>query len=115
MVVRVTLAQEHVVIGRITAFNQFPLQNIEVKAKKAGSSALSDSLGNFRIYCKEKDILKIKPEAFRSAVVNINRHIDTVQINLIFIDSRQNREVATGFGYISENDLGFAVATIFRA
>jgi TonB-dependent SusC/RagA subfamily outer membrane receptor len=30
-------------------------------------------------------------------------------INLVFIDNEKNREIATGYGYISEEKLGYAV------
>lgn len=102
-------AQTHTIHGRITAFNQFPLQHIEVMARKAGSMALTDSLGQFTLVCEERDVLKIRPEAFRSATIKVNVNVDTLHINLIFLDSDKNRMVATGFGYISENDLGFAM------
>ena len=107
--ISVSRSQTHIVHGRITAFNQFPLQNVEINSKKAGSTTLTDSLGWFTIACSKKDILKIRPEAFRSYTLKVNKDTDTLHVNLVFLDSRQNREVATGLGYIAENDLGFAM------
>jgi hypothetical protein len=35
---------------------------------------------------------------------------DSLQINLIFIDTEANRKLATGYGYIDEEDLAFAMS-----
>jgi len=107
--IQVSSGQSHTIHGRITAFNQFPLQHVDVKSKKAGFLAVTDSKGWFTIECAEKDILKISPKAFRSATIKVNKNIDTLRINMIFIDSGKNRKVVTGLGYISERDLGFAM------
>jgi len=39
--------------------------NVEITSKKAKATTISDSLGNFSIVCLEKDIIMIKPKAFR--------------------------------------------------
>ena len=106
---QVSIGQTFTIHGRITAFNHFPLEHVEVESKKAGSLAVTDSMGWFFIVCSKKDILKISPEGFRSASIRVNRDIDTLLINMVFVDQGNNRKVATGFGYISEKDLGFAM------
>ena len=57
-----TTAQNRVVYGKLTAFNTFPIQNVEVKSKKAKSTTTSDSMGVFAIVCLEKDVIQIKPQ-----------------------------------------------------
>jgi TonB-dependent SusC/RagA subfamily outer membrane receptor len=103
-------AQSRVVYGKLTAFNQYPLQNIEVVAKNSKAAVKSDSTGMFSIVCMEKDVIKIKPKAFKSASRTVGPDTDTLFINLVFLDSRSNRELATGYGYISQQDLNFAVS-----
>ena len=103
-------AQNRVVYGRLTAYNQYPLMNVRVAAKKSKASVTSDSTGQFSIVCLEKDVIKIKPKAFRSALRKVGPETDTLLINLVFIDSRTNRELATGYGYIREQDLNYAVS-----
>ena len=107
-----TIAQTRVVTGVLTAFNEFPVANIEVKAQKSKSSILSDSLGVFQIVCNEKDVIKIKPETFKSVSRKISKREgdDTLHINLVFMDSKKNREIAVGYGYMDEKDLTYAVS-----
>ncbi|MCK4880399.1 MAG: TonB-dependent receptor plug domain-containing protein, partial [Bacteroidales bacterium] len=83
--------------------------NIEVMAKKSKATTISDSLGNFAIVCNEKDQIKIKPETFKTVSRKIDRHTDTLRINLVFMDSKKNRDLAIGYGYMAKEDLTFAV------
>ena len=105
-----TLAQTKVVSGVLTAFNKYPVANVEVKAQKSKSSVLSYSLGFFQIVCNQKDVIKIKPEAFKSVSRKISKGDDTLQINLVFMDSKKNRKIAVGYGYMEEKDLTYAVS-----
>jgi TonB-dependent SusC/RagA subfamily outer membrane receptor len=103
-----TPAQTRVVHGVLTAFNQYPVANIEVVAKKSKATTKTDSLGNFSIVCREKDQIKIKPETFKSVSRSIDKNTDTILINLVFMDSKKNRELAVGYGYMQKEDLTFA-------
>ena len=104
-----TIAQTRVVQGVLTAFNKYPVANIEVVAKKSKSTTLSDSLGNFSIVCEKKDQIKIKPEGFKTTSRNIDKYTtDTIRINLVFMDSKKNRDIAIGYGYLKKEDLTFA-------
>lgn len=101
-------AQTRVIHGVLTAYNKYPVANVEVVAKKSKSSTVSDSLGNFSIVCNEKDQIKIKPEAFKTVSRKIDKNTDTLRINLVFMDSNKNRELAVGYGYMKKEDLTFA-------
>ena len=102
-------AQTRVVYGKLTAYNKYPVQNIEIKAKKSKAMVKSDSLGMFSIVTMEKDKIVLKPRAFKSLIRKVDADTDTLFINLIFIDTKSNRELAIGYGYISQQDLNFAV------
>ena len=102
------IAQTRVVHGVLTAYNKYPVANIEVVAKKSKSSTVSDSLGNFSIVCKEKDQIKIKAETFKTVSRSVNKDTDSLRINLVFMDSKKNRDLAIGYGYMSKQDLTFA-------
>ncbi|MCK4343801.1 MAG: TonB-dependent receptor plug domain-containing protein [Bacteroidales bacterium] len=102
-------AQTRVVYGKLTAFNTYPVQNVEVTAKKAKTAITSDSLGQFSIVCFENDIIKIKPKTFRPVNKRVGPDTDSLFINLLFIDTKSNRELAVGYGYINEEDLIYAV------
>ncbi len=103
-----TIAQTRVVHGVLTAYNKYPVANIEVTAKKSKASTVTDSLGNFSIVCKEKDQIRIKPETFKMVSRSVGKDTDTLQINLVFMDSKKNRELAVGYGYMKKEDLTFA-------
>ncbi len=105
-------AQTRVVHGNLTAYNAFPVMNVEVTSKKAKATTMSDSLGNFSIVCLEKDIVMIKPKVFRPVNKKVVGDTDTLNINLIFIDTKKNRQLALDYGYVTETDLNYAVANL---
>jgi TonB-dependent SusC/RagA subfamily outer membrane receptor len=105
-------SQNRVVYGKLITFNRFPISNVKVVAKKSEASALSDSMGMFSIVCQKKDVLKIKPEAFQPVTRRVGPGTDSLVINLVFVDSESNRKVATGYGYIDEKDLTYAVSNL---
>ena len=105
-----SFAQTRVVKGKLTTFNQYPVQNVEVASKKAKSTVMTDSLGQFEIVCNEKDVILIKAKVFQALSKKVNADDDYISANLIFKDSPKNREIATGLGYISHERLTFALA-----
>ncbi|MEN8229783.1 MAG: TonB-dependent receptor plug domain-containing protein [Bacteroidota bacterium] len=106
------IAQNRVIHGKLTAYNTYPVQNIEVSAKKAKSTIKSDSLGQFSIVCFEKDVIQIKPKAFKPVSKRVGPDTDSLLINLIFIDTKANRERAIGYGYMNEDELTYAVSNL---
>ena len=103
-------SQTRVVNGVLTAFNKYPVANIEVMAKKSKSTTVSDSLGNFSIVCNEKDQINIKPETFKTTSRKIDKNTpDSLRINLVFMNSKKNRDLAIAKGYMEMNDLTYAV------
>lgn len=105
-------AQNRVIHGKLTCFNSYPVRNVEVTSKKAKSTTVSDSLGEFSIVCLEKDVIQIKPRTFRPVTERVDAGTDSLNINLIFIDSPANRERAVGYGYIDKADLNYAVSNL---
>lgn len=105
-----SIAQTRVVKGKLTTFNKYPVQNVEVASKKAKSTVMSDSLGQFEIVCNEKDVIMIKAKVFQALNKKVKADDDFVEANLIFRDTPENREIATGMGYISHEQLTFALA-----
>ena len=104
--------QTRVVHGKLTAFNRYPLQNIQVMAKKSKAVITSDEYGMFSIVCEKKDIIKITPKAFKPVSKKVGPGTDSLSFNLVFVDSQKNRDIATGYGYISHEDLTFAVSQL---
>lgn len=106
------LSQTRVVHGKLTCFNTYPLMNVEVKSKKAKSTTVSDSLGQFSIVCLEKDVIQIKPKAFKAASRRVDAKTDSLLVNLLFNDNEANREIAVGYGYMRQEDLLYAVENL---
>lgn len=106
----VSFGQTRVVKGKITTFNQYPVQNVEVASKKAKSTVMTDSLGQFELVCNEKDVVMIKAKVFQALNRKVDENDDFVEANLIFRDTPTNREIATGMGYITHEQLTFALA-----
>ena len=109
------LAQTRVIFGKLTVYDAYPVQNVLVKAKKSKSAVKTDSLGLFSIVCQETDVIRIKPKAFRPVTMRVGPDTDSLTINLYFLDSRKNRELAVGYGYVKEKDLLYAVSNLEQA
>lgn len=102
-------SQTRVVRGKITTFNLYPVQNVEVASKKAKSAVMTDSLGQFELVCSEKDVIMIKTKVFEPINKRVTPEDDYVSANLIFKDTKKNREIATGLGYIKPDQLSYAL------
>ncbi len=102
-------AQNKVVYGQVTVYQNYPVKNVEIKAKKSKATITTDSLGQFSIVCHEKDVIQIKTKTFQSATRRVDPDTDSLYINLLFIDNKVNRQRAVGYGYINEEDLLYAV------
>lgn len=97
-------AQQRVVNGHVSVFKNMNLANIVVKAKKSGSSALTDSLGNFQIVCEPKDVIVFRGKTFYSAKVKVKPTDDTINVEMKFIAKPENVDMAVGYGYISKEN-----------
>lgn len=105
-------AQQRVVTGTVSVFKDMRLSNIVVKAKKTGSTVLSDSLGNFQIVCEQKDVLEFTGKTFYKLKVKVRPTDNLVNANMKFIAKPENAEMAVGYGYISKENATTAYATL---
>lgn len=103
-------AQTRVVNGTLTAFDTYAVKNVEVTSKKARATTTTDAFGNFSIVCLENDVIKVKPKAFKAVQKKVQKDTESVCMNLEFIDSEANRELAVGYGYLAKEDLNYAVS-----
>ena len=102
-------SQTHVVKGKLTTFNHYPVQNVAVSAKKAKSKVVTDSLGQFELVCHEKDVILVKTPVFAPLSRRVSSEDAYVTANLVFKDSKKNREIATDLGYIKPDQLSYAL------
>lgn len=105
-------AQNRVVHGKITAFNVFPVKNVEITSKKANATTVTDAFGEFYLVCNEKDVIKVKAKAFKPVSKKLSTDTESITMNLQFVDSEANRQMAVGYGYMSKKDLTYAVGNL---
>jgi TonB-dependent SusC/RagA subfamily outer membrane receptor len=101
-------AQHRVVYGTVNVFGDMTLKNIAVSAKNAGTETRTDSLGNFAIVCNQKDVLQFKAKTFCTVKKRVKPSIDTVNVQMRFIEGPDNVELAIGYGYITKDKATFA-------
>jgi len=112
LITSTAFGQNTVINGRLTAYNSFPVMNVEITSKKAKATTMSDSLGVFSLVCQEKDVVMIKPKGFQPVNQKVDNETDSVIVNLVFIDTKKNRELAVNSGYMTETNLNYAVSNL---
>ena len=105
-------AQTRVFRGRIILFRTYPVTNLEISAKKAKTTAVTNENGEFSLDCNEKDQLLIKDRVFKPVALNLGQDDRFMEINLIFKDTPKNRKLAVSQGYISEEDLNYGIMNL---
>jgi TonB-dependent SusC/RagA subfamily outer membrane receptor len=103
-------SQTRVVSGQLTVFDTYPVQNVEISSKKAKATTTTDSLGQFYLVCQQEDVIKVKPKGFKPVQKKVHADTESVTMNLQFIDSEENRQMAVGYAYISEEDLTYGIS-----
>jgi TonB-dependent SusC/RagA subfamily outer membrane receptor len=106
-----SVAQKKTVCGIVKAFNKYTLRSVKVSARKSDQFITTDSTGRFCIECREKDKLIFKAKGFYTERVRI-KDKDSVIINMAFKGGKKNKRIATGLGYIDEDDLTYATSSL---
>ena len=65
-------SQSNIIEGKVYAFKEYPLNKVEIVSSKSKKTVYSDSLGNFQIEVKKKDLLKFNANGFFSEKVKTN-------------------------------------------
>lgn len=103
------IAQTNRLTGKVYAFKDQPLKNIEVVAKKSKKTVYTDSLGIFRIECQAKDLLEFNGNGFQKTKHKIDfkkpeaRKLQ--EIKMIITDHEKNRVAAVEGLHISKEKL----------
>jgi len=109
---QMSTAQNRTVRGTLRLFNTYPVAQVELQSIKLKSVAKSNSDGLFYLECAEKDQIVIKDRVFQPVNLRIAEKDQVIEINLIFKDTRKNRELAISKGYISEEDLMYGLQNL---
>lgn len=107
-----TIAQERIIKGKVTAFKTIPLNNIQVVSKKTKAETRTDINGNFTVKCADNDVLTFSSDCFQLLKEKIDKKKDSVKVNLFFINSKKNKELAVANGYINRDTLEFAISKL---
>jgi TonB-dependent SusC/RagA subfamily outer membrane receptor len=105
-----SFAQEINTCGFVKAYKNYALKGVIVRAVKAGTETTTDSLGQYCIKCNEKDKLVFDAKGFYRKRVRVNAE-SPVNVSLVFKGGERNKKIATGFGYINEDDLTYAISS----
>lgn len=97
-------AQSNPVTGKVYAFKDTPIANIQVTAKKSKQTATTDEMGNFTIQAKEGDKLVFEGDGFRKEVYKVVEG-QKLNVKMIFMEGEKNEQVAIGSGHLSEESL----------
>ena len=105
-------AQDRVLHGIITTFDSIPLIGASIKVQSTKQVILTDSLGKFSVSCNSDDKLKVYAHGFYPQKVKLNSKIKFAAVNLKLKPGEKSREVAIGYGYVSDADKLNAVASL---
>lgn len=100
--------------GKVTAFNKYPLSDINIRAKKSKAETVTAEDGSFQIDIKKKDVLKIQNSLFHTFELKVNQKTPFLKVNLIFEENDQNIKSAVESGYFSQKDLEYALKYLVR-
>jgi len=100
-----THAQTREVEGTINAFNKYPLKNVSITTKKSKKSTTTDEHGKFKIKADKNDQIIIEADAFKKFIYRPKNDENSIKVNLIFEDTKKNKEIAVAGGFINREHL----------
>lgn len=106
------IAQERIIHGIVTTFDSIPLIGASVKVQSTKQVVSTDSLGNFSVSCNKDDKLRVFAEGFYNQKVKLTGKIKYAAINLKLKPGEKARELAIGYGHVSDADKLNAVASL---
>jgi len=106
------IAQERIIFGKVTAFRTIGLSNIEVISKKTKNTTLTDKNGMFTINCADDDQITFNSECFEHVKKKMKNEKDTISVNLYFVNTPKNQEIAVYNNYIDEKTLKNALLSM---
>lgn len=107
-----TSAQQKIIRGQVTAHEEIPLFGAEILVKSSGENYKTDSLGNFRIECADKDKISISVQGFTKEEIRIKKKTKYVLVNLKLKSGEENKELAMGYVNMADKDKLYAVKAI---
>jgi len=106
------VAQDRMLHGVVTTFDSIPLIGAEIKVKSTGQELVTDTLGRFSAPVVQNEVLKFKANGFYNQRVKLEDKTKFLAVNLKMKPGEKNREIAIGYGYVSDRDKLNAAAMI---
>lgn len=108
-------AQDKTLVGKVTTFDSIPLIGVNIEVASTGRNVQTDSLGRFQLFCNPKDKLKFQADGFYTEKVKVEKGIRMILVNMNLKKGQNNLELAeryvnVGYGYVSSQDLLYAVS-----
>ncbi len=97
------------VSGIVTTFQNYPLNNVRVLAKRSGEIVFTNSEGRFSVNSLKGDLLIISAGGFERKEFKVKKK-DFYNIDMVYVDSETAFNRATGEEHISAQDLQKAIA-----
>jgi TonB-dependent SusC/RagA subfamily outer membrane receptor len=105
-------AQDRVLHGRVFTFDSIPLINASVKVKSTKQVVETDSTGKFSVAVNSKEVLHISANGFFTQKIKLEDKIKAVVVNLKLKPGEKNREIAIGYGHVSDREKLNSVASL---
>lgn len=105
-------AQNQVVEGRVTMFNTYPVTNLEILAKKTNKIAQTGPDGRFVLECEDKDVVQVQDRVFNTQSWQVQENTAPLEMNLVFKNTSKNRDLVVSKGYISKENLEYALKNL---
>lgn len=102
-------SQERITYSGTVTSMRVPLNKVKIQALNSGESAVTDSLGRFKLEGFKKDILEVSASGFEQKRVKVGRQA-TLTISLLFRNDPENVDDAVSNGHISEKALADAIS-----
>lgn len=102
-----TFAQTKRVTGKVFAFKDTPIANIEIISKKSKQTVTTDEMGNFSIEINAKDKLVFEGNGFRKEVRKVVEG-QKLDVKMLFLEGEDNEKIAIGSGHLTEESLFYS-------
>ncbi len=93
-------AQDKIIKGVITTFENIRLSKVNVKVKSTGQEVLTDSVGNFSVKVSNKDVLIVSANGFNKQRIKLEPKTKFAAINLNLKSGAKGKAYAIGYGHI---------------
>ncbi|MFC2080098.1 TonB-dependent receptor plug domain-containing protein [Bacteroidota bacterium] len=104
--------QEKVIQGMVTTFDSIPLINASILVKSSKELVYSDSIGMFTVSCLPKDRIKVTARGFTGHSIRIKENTKYVLVNLRLQPGPESRELAVGYGHVSDVENLYAISNV---